>query len=122
MNPLAKTFVLVNRRDNVRIKVARKRSCKLDPLHSRSCDGAQQTAERCRAFEAFQPSFGFGSIAVYVLTNQMDFLVPLMTQFVDLSDDICSSSARFAASRERHNAIGAKLIAALDDGNKRDVL
>src|SRR5947199_4270487 len=115
MNPLAKTFVLVNRRDNVRIKVARKRSCKLDPLHCRSCDGAQQTAGRCCAFEAFQPSFGFGSIAVYVLTNQMDFLVPLFFFKQKTAYEICSSSARFAASRERHNAIGAKLVAALDD-------
>src|SRR5690349_1076510 len=122
MNPLAKIFVFVDRRNDVGMKVARKRSCKFDPFHARRRDRAQQTAEKRRAFEACQPIFSFRPIAVYVLANQMNFLVAMTTQLVDLGNDIGSSSAGFAAARERNNAVGAELITAFDDGNKRDVL
>src|SRR5689334_3388184 len=101
MNPLAKVFVLVDRGDDVRMKVARKRSCEFDSFHSRSRDGAKQTAERRCAFKTFQPIFSPGPVAVYVLTDEMNFFVTMTTQFVDFSDDICSSPARFASARKR---------------------
>jgi hypothetical protein len=52
----------------------------------------------------------------------MNFLVTVPTQLVNLCDDVGCGAALLSATRVRHDAISAELVAAFDDGNERHVL
>ena len=82
MNPLTKIFMLVDRRHDVRMKIAWERGRELDSLHAGRRHRAQQTTERGSALKPFQTAFGFGSIAIYVLTDEMNFLIAVAPQLV----------------------------------------
>src|SRR5207244_4483235 len=122
MNPLAKIFVFIDRRDDVRMKVSRKRRRELDSLHSGRSDCAKQTTEGSGAFERVQTVFDLRPITIYVLTNQMNLAIAMPAQLVDLGDDFGSGSTLFATARIRNNAVSAELVASFDDWNKGDVL
>src|SRR5581483_3280090 len=122
MNPLAKIFILVDSRHDVRMKVARKGSRELYSLHPGRGDGAQQAAERSRTFETFQSVVGLRSIAVYVLPDEMNFLVAITPQCLNLGNDVRSEAALFATTRVRDDAVRTELITALDDRHKRHML
>src|SRR6185436_648649 len=93
MNPLAKVFMLVNGGDDVGMEVAWERRSELNPLHARRRHCAQQTTEERRASKAFQACFCFGSIAIHVLADEMDFAIAMQAQFVNLGDDVRRQAA-----------------------------
>src|SRR5689334_22325573 len=103
------------------MKVARKRGRKLDARHSGRGDCPKQTAERRRAFEAFQPVFDAGPVTVYVLPDQMNLFVTKRLKIFNFRDDLACRTAALAATRVRHDAERTKLVTAFDDRNERNM-
>src|SRR5438067_8604716 len=98
MNPVAEIFVLIYRGNDVRVKIARERSRKLNSLHPSRRNRTQQTTERSRTLETLKARCGSWSIAIYVLANQVNLFVAMAAQFVNLSDDVGSRATLFAAA------------------------
>src|ERR671917_548526 len=112
MNPVTKIRVLLNRRYDVRVKIARKGRRELDARHSGRSDCAQQAAKRCRTFEAFETVIDARPVAVHVLTDELDFLVTECLKILYFGNDLTGRTAAFAAPRVRHDAERTKLVAA----------
>src|SRR5689334_749700 len=121
MNPVAEVLVLFDSGDDVRVEVTRKRSSEFNTRHSRRGDGAQQTAERRRAFEIFEAVFDARPVAVNVLPDQVNLFVTQRLQVPHFRDDLAGGAAALAATRIRYDAKRTKLIAAFDDRNESDV-
>src|SRR5260370_1430981 len=83
---------------------------------------SQQSTERRSAFASFQPCLSPRPVTVYVLSNQMDFAITIVTQLLYFSYDLNRGATLFSSARIRNNTISAELVAAFDDGNKGDVL
>ena len=122
MNPLAEVFVFIDRGHDVRMKITWERSRKLDALNSGRRRRSQQSTERGSAFESFQPCLSPRPVTVYVLSNQMNFAIAVVTQLLYFSYDLNRGATLFSSARIRNNAIRAELVAAFDDGNKGNVL
>src|SRR5687768_7707354 len=103
------------------MKIARKRSRKLNPLNSRRGDGPQQTRKKRRPFEVLQPRFCFRPVAVDVLADQMNLAIAVIAKLLYLSNDVRRRSTLFPAARKRNDAVSAELVAALNDRNKGDI-
>jgi len=52
----------------------------------------------------------------------MNFAIAMQAQFVNLGDDVRCQAAFLTAPRKRHDTVGAELVTAFDDRNKRDIL
>src|SRR5687767_6617389 len=103
------------------MKIARKRSRKLNPLDPGRGDGSQQTRKERRAFEVLQPRFCFRPVAVHVLADQMNLAIAVIAKLLYLGDDVGRRPTLLPAARKRNDAVSAELVAALNDRNKRDI-
>src|SRR5437763_17113916 len=118
MNPVAKVLVFIDCVHNVGMKVPRKGSRELDPLHAGRSRGPQQPAKWRRPLEAFQARLGLRTITVHVLPDQVNLAIASGAQLVYLGNDLRCRAALFSPTRERNDAVGAKLVTAFDDGNE----
>src|SRR5207244_13151299 len=78
------------------------------------CDGGKQFGKRplfygraaCRIF-----------VGIYVLAEQLNFRVAEIGHLARFGENRTRSPAALFAAREWHNAVGAKFVAAFDDGD-----
>src|SRR5207237_3260368 len=75
------------------------------------CDGGEQFSEgllfyACRIF-----------VGIYVLAEQLNFRVAEIGHLAGFGENRIRRPAAFFAARERHDAVGAELVAAFDDGD-----
>ena len=103
------------------MEVPWKRSREFEALHSRGGHGAQQATKWGCAFNSFQAAVRFGTIAVHILTNQMNLSVAVTAKLVYLGNYVGSFPALFPAARVRHDTVSTKLVTAFDDRNKGDI-
>ena len=73
---------------------------------------AEQVEQIGEVHLLFQPL----AIAVDVLAQQGDFLIPRFHKAAELGEDIAGLAALFAAADIRHDAVGAEVVAAVHDG------
>ena len=59
------------------------------------------------------------AVCVHVLSEEHDFFVSLSSQLTHFGDDPFGRAAPLLSPHVRHDAIGAKLVAAVDDGDIR---
>src|SRR2546423_6122549 len=121
VDPLAEIVVLINRRHDVRMEVAWKRSGEFYALHFGGGHRPQQATEWGGALDFFQTTLSPGTITIHILTNQMNLSVPVAAKFVYLRDNVGSLPALFPAARVRHDAVSTKLVAAFDNRNEGDI-
>src|SRR2546430_13878930 len=79
--------MFINRRYDVRMKVTGKRGRKFDALHFGRGHRAEQSAERCGAFNSFQTTFRLRTITIHVLTDEMNLVIAAPVKLVDLRND-----------------------------------
>src|SRR6185369_9006802 len=96
MNPVTQVRVFFNCRDDVGMKITRKRSRELDARQTSRSHGAQESTERRRAREAFESVFDARPIAVHVLTDKMNFLIAQSLESLRFGDDLHCRTAAFA--------------------------
>src|SRR5205814_5383188 len=122
MDPVTKVLVLVDGGDDIGMKVARKRSRELNSFDSSGRNSAQQARERRHSVEPCQTRVRRWTIAINVLADQVNLTIAKTAEFTHLANNLSGGAALFPAARKRHDTVGTKLITALDDGNKRDIL
>src|SRR5205085_1853956 len=121
MDPIAKIFVFIDCCDDIWMKVARKRSCEFDSFDTRGCDRSQQATKRSSALELIEPDRTLWAIAVYILSNQVDFAIAIVAQSFYFIYYFGSEPAFFPATRIRNDAVCAELVAPFDYRHESDV-
>src|SRR5215207_9083675 len=103
------------------MEIARERSIEFYAFNSGRRHSTQQSRKRCCTVKCFESGIGGRPIAVHVLSDQMNFLRALPTQFKNIAYDRRGGKAYFPTAGKRHNAVCAKFVAAFDDRNECDV-
>src|SRR5690242_4921924 len=113
MNVVAERGVVVDGVNDVFDEVARVRSDETNAADAVDFpDGAEQAGE--------VPAGGRRiAVAVYVLAEKLDLDVAYLRQFARFLQDAFAGPAALRPPRERHNTIGARFVAAFDDGDVR---
>jgi hypothetical protein len=121
VDPITKIVIVFDGRNYIGMEITRKGRGELDSRHIRRGNCPEQTAKRGCAWEATETTLGPGPVAVYILANQMYFLVPEYKESFHLSNNLAGRAAFLPSARIRHDAKRAKFIAAFDYGNKSNM-
>jgi hypothetical protein len=115
MNPIAEVPVLLYGGHYVCVKIAWERGGELDSIYPCGGHCAQQARKRSSPLEALQSFRRHRPVAIDVLPYQMYLFITFIPQAQDFLDNLGRPAATLPTARERHNAIGAELVAALYD-------
>src|SRR5687767_6737308 len=121
MYPVTEIFIFIYRFDYIRMKISGKRRGKFYSFDAGCRNCPKQTGKECRAGEFFETRFGFRTITVDVLADQVDFLNVLPPKLQNVWNYFRSGKAFFPTSGKRHDTITAEFTAAFNDRHKSDV-